>query len=279
VAQGWSARVSSPTVGVLAVHGMGLHEIGFSRRLEANVRRELARGGDSAVRIVWCEGYWADLLKPRELSLWDRLSAGNGLRCAWLRRFVISAFGDAIAYRPVPTTRPTTYTQIHWRIYEKLEELASALPARDCPLILAGHSLGSVILSDHVWDEQHRQGHGRDGFTRAETLAGLLTFGSTIPMFTLGLEQIVAIGFPGAALSPACQAAAQWLNVYNRADVLGYPLKPTSPDYDRTVHRDIEMNVGNLLTSWNPLSHAGYWTSGELARTLGGMIQRVAGAS
>jgi hypothetical protein len=268
--------VPSPGVGVLVVHGMGIQNAGYSGPLEVNTRGHLAALGLPEHGVVFLEGLWADLLQGRETELWRRLSAAEPLDYGWLRRFVISALGDAIAYRPVPTTRPTTYHAIHWRLFELLQALREKLPAPTCPLVLVGHSLGTVILSDHVWDEQQGQGHGRDAFTRTDTLGGFVTFGSTLPLFTLGLEQIVAIDFPGSALTPAQRSAARWLNFFDRDDVLAYPLRPTSPTYRTVVARDTQLNVGNILTSWNPLSHTGYWASDRLALELARVVRDLA---
>jgi hypothetical protein len=33
-----------------------------------------------------------------------------------------------------------------------------------------------------------------------------------------------------------------------------------------TVAEDIRINVGSLLTFWNPLSHLGYWNDGSVFR-------------
>ena len=43
--------------------------------------------------------------------------------------------------------------------------------------------------------------------------------------------------------------------------------KALSDGYNALV-RDIEVNVGNILTSWNPLSHTGYWTDDDVQEPL-----------
>ncbi len=48
-----------------------------------------------------------------------------------------------------------------------------------------------------------------------------------------------------------------------RDDILGYPLKPINPAYRRVVSRDITINVGGILSSWNPASHTKYWTDND----------------
>ena len=89
-----------------------------------------------------------------------------------------------------------------------------------------------------------------------------MTFGSNIPLFTLARDEphIKCFQFPAAHLSDEVRAQTKWLNFYDADDVLGYPLKPISPDYAARVTEDIEINVGGLFTSWNPISHTQYWS-------------------
>lgn len=264
----------SPAVGLLFAHGMGTSGAGYADALISNTLATLDSLEFPRSQVVIQQALWATALRKSEDDLWDRMDTPGNLGFRDLRRFVVSTLGDPIAYRSIPTNTPTmtTYYGIHQRIFQSLQALAAALPDPTCPLILVGHSLGSVILSDHIWDEQQGQGFGRDSFTRGETLAGFVTFGSTIPLFTLDLETIAAISFPGRALTPAQHAAAQWLNFFDRNDVLGYPLRPTSPDYTARVTADIEVAVGGLLKSWNPLCHTEYWGSNDIAKYLARLI-------
>lgn len=262
-------------IGVLYLHGMGSQKEGYSSELDKRLKHFLKSRPHSAT-LATHEGFWADLLSKREDDLWKQMKAAADLDFASLRRFVIGALGDAIAYRPVPTTEPTTYHQIHIRIYEELEKLRTMLPDGELPLlILVGHSLGSVMLSDHVWDEQTKRGHGRNPFTKCESLAGFFTFGSTLPLFTLGLVDVAAITFPAPELSGPARNAARWINFYDSDDALGYPLKPTSESHNRAVSQDRAINVGSIATSWNPACHTAYWTSDDVAEEIGKLILRL----
>ena len=55
------------------------------------------------------------------------------------------------------------YLDIHTRIHEHLASLRAALGDQDKPLIVIAHSLGRVIMSDHIWDEQQiNQVHNKE---------------------------------------------------------------------------------------------------------------------
>jgi hypothetical protein len=101
-----------------------------------------------------------------------------------------------------------------------------------------------------------------------EWLAGLITFGANIPLFTFAYDPVVPIRFPGNALPADVAELAEWLNYYDRDDVLGYPLRPTSPSYAAVVDEDIEINVGGFGVSATPLSHGAYWTDDDFTRAV-----------
>ncbi len=86
--------------------------------------------------------------------------------------------------------------------------------------------------------------------------------GCNIPIFVGGFPKAkikaVATGSKGYAF--------RWGHYYDPDDVLGWPLKTLSPSYRKAVSRDHAINVGSFLTSWNPLSHLGYWTDSDIIR-------------
>ncbi|MGB5660030.1 MAG: hypothetical protein WBO54_11155 [Thermoanaerobaculia bacterium] len=64
----------------------------------------------------------------------------------------------------------------------------------------------------------------------------------------------------------------KWLNFYDPGDILGYPLKPISEGYAEVVTRDIAINAGGVFSSWNPLSHNGYWTDNDFTQPVAHFI-------
>lgn len=86
------------------------------------------------------------------------------------------------------------------------------------------------------------------------------------------------IEFPPEQLSANLKTAAKWLNFFDPDDALGYPLKPLSPSYGKTVSADIEVNVGSWLTSWNPISHTEYWTDDNFTKPVAALIREVVAA-
>ncbi len=181
-----------------------------------------------------------------------------------LRPFVVSALGDAAAYQATSGRPGSTYDAIHARIRERVDELyTDHLGSSPVPLVVLAHSLGSHIISNYIWDTQHGSatgaGDATDDFRTMEWLAAMITFGSNIPLFTFAFSPVRPIRFPGKELPDPHASKTQWLNFYDRHDVLGYPLKPISEGYEDTVDEDIELNAGSWPASATPRSHTGYW--------------------
>jgi pimeloyl-ACP methyl ester carboxylesterase len=254
----------SRDVGVLIVHGMGSQPETFANDLRERLKPRIRALGHDDGRIAWESGYWAAELEHKENELWTDMSLGD-LRWDRLRRFIVSALGDAVAYRPSGKGHRDVYFNIHDAIRRRLATLRRELDDRDRPLVVLAHSLGAHVVSNYAWDarkgrEEEAESKLWSPFERMETLVTFVTFGCNIPLLTLAYDSVESIEFPPPELSPTLRAAAKWLNFYDIDDVLGYPLKTLSPSYERTVTEDIAINVGGPLQAWNPLSHSGYWS-------------------
>lgn len=263
----------APELGVFVVHGIGIEQPDFADAFIAEMQDRLHTLGMAADTVQWQPAYWADLLNDRERHLWDTLARDHDLDWVTVRKFFINFFADAIAYQRQPGQHPGTYQHIHQRVHDRLVDLRTALGQQDKPLVIIAHSLGSVIMSNYIWDEQHQQGLGTTPLTQMHTLAGFVTFGSPMPLFTLALDDVISITFPPLTLPASLHGHAQWLNFFDADDVLGYPLKPLSPSYDQAVSADLEINVGNLFTAWNPIVHTAYWTDNDFTKPVAQLLR------
>lgn len=249
-----------PRIAFAVIHGIGAQQPDFADAFLDAVRNGVAQRGMPAELLEVSPVYWGDLFQGDEDDLWRRMTQAHRLDWGWLRKFVMGVLADAVAYRRPNPGQYDHYQAIHERVHEQLADLSRRAGAT-APLVVAAHSLGSVILSDHVWDEQRRRGPGRDALTRCETLAGIITFGSNIPLFTLGLPEVKPISFPPAsdALPDSVRAVARWMNYFDRDDVLGYPLREINEAYAATVTEDVAIEVGGLMETWSPAAHTAYW--------------------
>ncbi|WP_239027942.1 hypothetical protein [Geomonas subterranea] len=258
-------------VGVLLVHGMGTLADDFAHDMVYELRERISGRGLNRDEIAWQGVYWAPLLSAREHQIWVDLAANNDLNWAKLRKFFLNAFGTMSSYHASGNRPDSLYHRVHGVVHQGLQQLRAKLGDQDKPLIVVAHSVGSVFMSNYIWDRQKgydQERYGSTPFERMETLTGLVTLGSNIPLFAVDKENLACVEFPPAALAEPLRKKAKWLNLYDSDDVLGWPLKPLSPSYSAAVSEDIEVSVGNILTSWNPANHSAYWSDENVIKPM-----------
>jgi hypothetical protein len=285
--------VSSMRLAVMTIHGMGSQQPGFSTPLHNELKRLI---GPEHVGVVWEEVFWADITAKRQQEYLAAARADYELDYIRIRNFVVGALGDAVAYQrvePAETSREYervremgTYLKIHERIASVVKKIYEHdLGGEPVPLVVLAHSLGGHIFTNYYWDVHHqgadeyRVEELRDQrlstFERLDWTTGIVTFGCNIPLFTFALDEVVPIDFPPPRLSARYKEVAQWLNLFDPDDVLGYPLKPISPAYEDVVTEDIPIDVGNPFIGWTPVSHTQYWTDNDLTRRVADLLKRI----
>jgi len=269
----------SHPLAIAFIHGIGRTAPGYSAWMQRALTRRFARlaGPDAAhpPQLVFEEVNWTAGLQSREDRLWERLLPDGPMRYRSLRRFMVDFAGDAIAYQPAPSDR-TTYDAVHRLVAGCLARLAERAGAR-APLCVIAHSLGTVIASNYLYDLMKEESSfmgpsvreilNDTPLERGETLALFHTMGSPIALWSLRFPSFgEPLLLPASALSrhhPRLKPA--WINVYDPDDVIGYPLQALNSAYRAAVTEDRPVDVGSLLTRWNPLSHVGYWNNGGVA--------------
>jgi hypothetical protein len=255
---------------VVITHGMGTDTMpGFADGLIAELTHRIASAGKSAEAVAFAPVYWADITQSAQQRYLEAARQAAELNFMSVRHFVVGALGDAAAYQRVDDPVDSVQGEIHARVRDAIHDLyVTQLNEAAVPLVVMAHSLGGHILSNYIWDLQHDNvpRKGLSGFERFWTHAGMVTFGCNIPLFTFAHRKVVPIDFPGPRLDKATAKLARWYNYFDSDDVLGYPLKPLSVAYSRVVDADIEVNVGGLLSSWNPISHTKYWTDDSFTK-------------
>jgi len=263
----------SGALGALVIHGIGTPKPDFADALIGKIGGQLSA---RASRVVWQPIFWSQELNTEETefdtamkSAVDPSGEHIPLRWACLRRFIVHNLGDAIAYQREPER--AAYTRINHIVSDRIRELKTKLNDPAAPIVVLAHSLGGHIMSSYIWDRQHPNLRGADHHEPLQMLAGMVTFGCNIPLFTLALSASVPIDLPGPGVKKAALiAASRWLNFLDADDVLGWPLRPLyakdaskfSDAQRLTLSKieDYEINAGNIFESWNPASHDGYWT-------------------
>lgn len=251
-------------LGVLIIHGMGRPDADYADKLIKNLDDRLgARAG--AVAYEAC--HWSPVLQEHQDRIWEKtwkVISQNPVNLATTasRPWAVHYLGDPATYLSgfFKDGRPV-YQKVHETVRESLARLAEKLgDAHDKPLVVLAHSLGSIIITNYFWDETQGKdaGIGQNSFEKLETLTSLITYGAPIPIFLPPVSKITCIQFPSPQLPERLKSVASWLNIYDRDDIVAYPLNTLWDEAQGTHIEDVEINVGNPIVSWNFLSHLAY---------------------
>lgn len=273
-------------VGIVVVHGIRTRDTDYANAFRRAVMRQIPR--DRRTLVEWREVFWGDVTHGNQRAYFERATHTNWLiyrNARW--EFVLQGLGDAASYIRTRTIDGAAYHAIQDRVNFALDQLDMP-DCSDRRLIFVGHSLGCQIISSYVWDmnrlkqvtstpedEDHAALRARlstsTPFRRLDTLAGIVTFGSNIPVFTFAFapKRVIPItrariegetaAFPGCALPEDCSRKSRWINFYSPFDILGFPLKPLNSAYYDAVQMDKVVFSGGWRF-WHPLAaHQGYW--------------------
>lgn len=278
-------------IAVAFIHGVGKQQSDFADEMKQSLQKRinnlLPAGAPQVEEIFSFKSiYWAPVLQSRENTLWDKLKTSSCLDFMKLRQFMVDVAADGIAYQPTPNDRQI-YDEVHEVFAASLKELAADAGA-DAPLCVIAHSLGTVIVSNYFYDLQKKFHSGIEdhiaprvksaigptpsSLEKGETLANFYTMGSPIAIWSLRYES-PQFGVPIQVPAPQVNqrfptAKCEWLNFYDEDDIIGYPLKELNDIYRQVVSADIPVNVGSILTSWNPACHTGYWTDNNVIKPI-----------
>ena len=295
-----------PKLAVALVHGVGMPTPDFADAtialLKARAAERAEKAGVEPPEVEYEPVFWSDVIQARETELWARaggLAKGkDALAFATTRQFILNYAADTIAYQRTPSSRHV-YEAIHACMARSLQALARRA-GRDAPLVVLAHSLGSVIASDYLFNLQAEardpasfalpppvlevMGKDPSPLERGETLAQLWTLGSPLAIWSLrhhSADPAHDYGTPVTVPSPrlgshhpalgAPGPGVGWTNLYDKGDVIAYPLQGLNASYATAV-KDVQVKVGNAFASRTPLSHTEYWTDADVVDHVAGAL-------
>jgi Serine hydrolase len=266
----------SKKLGLLTIHGMGETERGYYEDFKKSLESSLNKNIWSQIEFEPI--FYQSALQDYQDRVWENMRKNNLLAWQDVRKFMLFGFSDASSMEHRANSDRSVYKRTQKTIFNSLRTVREELETNNKPLLIVAHSLGCQVISNYIWDAQSSKGIWQVGckdypdfkaeqedFLKLKNLSYLFTTGCNIPLFVAAFEEIIAIDKPNPNF--------QWLNYYDKDDVLGWPLKSLSPSYNNVVDKDIEMDSGKLWQSWNPQSHNGYWTDDEFIKPLSKIIQ------
>ncbi len=267
-------------LGILLIRGSGSPGFNRQERFLNRLFKKLEKAGINTNQISYEFVDWYEHLDSKQEIILERMyTAKTKLRARATRKLLITNISDLINYGGKPNLPSQPYEETHKLVYKSIKKLKDKL-SDDTPLIVIASSMGTEIINNYIWDRQHASGSdsfGGSPFERFETMVGLFTFGSNLPIFASShnIDFLQPIAFPSPNLNPNLAPKAIWENFYDKNDSLGYPIKPLNQNYENSVVKDIQVNVGMLFTFWNLLSHFGYWTSRKINKRIANYIKGI----
>ena len=261
---------------VIAIHGMGETKKNYADPLREKLESMLtpAQWAD----IHFDKIFYQDILQDNQKKLFNR--SKSQLDNMFLRRFLLFGISDAAGLEYARTTKGSVYDISQRRIFDVMETAFEALDRSLGPVVIVAQSLGGQVISNYIWDalkqpvtwgfwrNPPKMTPDQEKFHRFGSLRTLFTTGCNIPIFVGGLSplEIVPIDPPNKEF--------RWINYFDEDDVLGWPLQPLSKEYKKRV-KDVAINAGGFFSSWNLLSHTGYWTDNDFLRPLTAHLKKL----
>jgi hypothetical protein len=112
--------------------------------------------------LIFREGLWADITQKGEDTLKNRIFNDPDSNVDWIkaRKFFMDYLGDAISYfKGKVTDIYSQYNAIQSRIDSQVQNLSNKTnPDQNTLLTVVSHSLGTVVLSDYLYDKRESYG-------------------------------------------------------------------------------------------------------------------------
>ena len=238
-------------VRILFIHGIGDQEDDFWDKKKKPLVKALKKKG---IKVSSADGVlYSRIAGDNVAKYWQSMDLKADIDFDFLRKLIMDYAADATVYGTKTYKASSNYQSIHRYLHNELSKCLEKMEP-DEKLIIRAHSFGCHIISNMIYDIQNKKGiydpKGENPFTPPPTLEEKLllfaTSGCNIPLFTAGLSEPTPFAKPGAVF--------EWLNIYDKDDVLGWPLKPLGGAFDVPWISDCIENTGGLIKS-----HGHYW--------------------
>ncbi|NQZ58340.1 MAG: hypothetical protein HRT88_12845 [Lentisphaeraceae bacterium] len=258
-------------VAVITVHGMGDTNPNYHKELEGKLRKYVGKNTwDNKIHLE--SVYYQDLLQRHQEDYWNEIDDEYDLKWDFLRKFILFSFSDAASIEHSLRNDMKLYLSVHQKIASAFDKSLEALGGELKPVIVIAHSLGCEQISNYIWDARSNNRYFLDdagspeekAFRRLTTCTSLVTTGCNIPVFRAGLANPELFSRPNSGF--------KWDNYFDRDDVLAYPMRNLSSDFNVDWINDKKVAVGKLLTAWNPACHGQYWTDKDVLKPIANEI-------
>jgi len=212
---------------VVYVHGMGTGSKGFSKPLSKRVARK------TSTQVV--ESIWSAEVDSRQAALWKRVRKQVGNAFGIRKNLVIEGFGDALA---TLEDGDQAFAQAERKVADDI-----MCAAKTGEVIVVAHSLGTWLVESAFCDKPEL----------LDSVSGLVTMGSPLPLFKLARTAKGSVGIP-------------WLNLWAKFDPIAFPLRAALPSvYNHVV--DVKVPALPIV------AHTAYWRKLKVSREISSFVK------
>ncbi len=234
------------TAHIVMIHGIGNQKGSFWEKRIVELDEALEMEGIAA---KFYKVIYAPAAQNNARQYWRKIDQDRDTDWNFARKPILHVFGDATVYGTRPKEQNSNYRTVHTEVHAALSQALAAIQSDDDLLVVRAHSFGCHVISNFVYDNQTGK-HDWYGLKKLDGLEEKLrlfaTTGCNIPLFVAGLPE------PRMLFKP--NAKFRWLNLYDKDDLLGWPLRPLGGDYAQDWVRDQKVNSGGVIRS-----HNDYW--------------------
>jgi len=238
--------MTTPLQVVIIVHGTNKQDPEFADKFQDSVKDYLKKKIGTSYDdnpVIFKSVWWYPQTGKDVAELCDILGDNREYSSIDTRKKLVNFMGAALAYQ----SNSTAHALILADVDRAIDLVKAQYPGRDLELTYIGHSLGSVIITDYIWDNRLKQDVTQP--------TNIFTLGSPLALWLLKWGSVTT----ATPVKPDATNGA-WINIIGENDLVAYPLKGINEAFKVTVDMDYVAEIGNFFARQTTFSHSYYWT-------------------
>lgn len=238
--------MANPLQVVIIVHGTNKQDPEFADKFQDSVKDYLNRKIGSTYNanpVIFKSVWWYPQTGKDVAQLCNILGDNREYSSIETRKKLVNFVGAALAYQ----SNSVAHDLILADVENAITQVKAQYPGRDLELTYIGHSLGSIIITDYIWDNRNK--------IDVTQPTNIFTLGSPLALWLLKWGSVTNAN----PVKPDATNGT-WINIIGENDLVAYPLKGINGNFGATVDKDYVAEIGNFFTRQTTFSHSYYWT-------------------
>lgn len=250
--------------GFIFIHGIGDQITGgYSKSFADTLNKKLP--GSLFLEINW--QVYAQELEQRIFKI-----CGIATSYKFLRKILAFYGADAVIYHPG--------TRLYESTHELITKAILAMKEHEVDrIILIGHSLGTVMFNNYLWDLTTSSSLGN---LSHQVDAEISEYATNSIFLNISMGSPVTIWSSKYTDGGSCidlekmKNFKQYINLYSKYDPIAWPMKCINNTYQNQRKLiDYNFNYGSLLLRYTPVSHGQVWDDKRISRFIFNKIKEL----